>query len=156
MSVRRLAASLAALALLTVPLAGCGGDDGGPEGAYCSTLKDEKKTLASLADQAAEPGKDVLTPTLAALGRLRKASPQELRDEWDTVYYAWQGLVDAVEEAGVDPGDYRPGRTPSGVSAADARRLAEVAAELGSGRVVDASRGLEDHAQQVCDVELRV
>ena len=119
-------------------------------------LKKEKAELTELADQAGEPGKDVLTPTLEAFGRLREASPQALRDEWDTVYYAWEGLVDAVRAAGVDPGDYRPGRTPDGVAGDDARRLAEVAAELASARVVDATRGLEDHARQVCDVELRV
>ncbi len=149
-------AALLSSALVAGLLAGCGGDEDGPDGAYCSTLRTEKKQLARLADQAGRPGTDVLTPTLEALGRLRQASPRDLRDEWDTVYYAWSAMVDAVKDAGVDPGDYRPGRTPQGVSAADARRLGEVAAQLGSARVVDASRGLEDHARQVCDVELRV
>ena len=147
--------SLAALPLLTALLSGCGGGDSA-ESAYCSTLKDEKKVLARLADRAGEPGTDVLTPTLESIGRLRKASPRELRDEWDTVYYAWEAMVDAVEEAGVDPADYRPGKTPAGVSADDARRLGEVAAQLDSARVVEASRGLEDHAREVCDVELSV
>jgi hypothetical protein len=72
------------------------------------------------------------------------------------VYYAWDAMVDAVRKAGVDPADYRPGRTPKGVSAADAERLGQVAAQLGSPRVVEASRGLEDHARQVCGVELSV
>jgi hypothetical protein len=147
--------SLAALALLAGLLAGCGGGDGA-DSAYCSTLEDERKELTRLADQAGTPGTDVLTPTLQALGRLRQASPQELRDEWDTVYYAWDAMVDAIEEAGVDPADYRPGRTPDGVSADAARRLGEVAAQLGSGRVVEASKGLEDHAREVCEVELSV
>ena len=158
-SVRRrhaLAAPALGLLLVLGGLSGCGGDGEGRDSAYCSTLKDEKKVLAGLAAQAGKPGTDVLTPTLQALGRLRDASPRDLRDEWDTVYYAWSGMVDAVEKAGVDPGDYRPGRTPAGVSAADARRLGEVAAELSSPRVVDASRGLEDQAREVCDVELRV
>jgi len=149
-------ATAVALTVLAAPLAACGGGDDGSDSGYCSTLRDEKAALARLADQAGEPGKDVLTPTLESLGRLRTASPSSLRDEWDTVYYAWDALVDAVRRAGVDPADYRPGSTPDGVSAADARRLGQVAAELTSPRVVDASRGLEDHAQQVCDVELRV
>jgi hypothetical protein len=154
--VRRLALPACGLVLAAGLLTACGGaDDKGADG-YCGTLKDEKAVLARLADQAGEPGKDVLTPTLGALGRLREAAPRELRDEWDTVYYAWDAMVDAVEEAGVDPADFRPGRTPEGVSAADARRLGEVAAQLGSARVVDASRGLEDQATQVCGVELRV
>lgn len=143
------------LVLLTAMVAGCGGDED-PSEAYCGTLKDEKATLARLADQAAEPGKDVLTPTREAIGRLRQASPGGVRDEWDTVYYAWDAMVDAIEEVGVDPADYRPGSTPEGVSAADAERLAQVAGQLGSDRVVEASRGLEDHARQVCGVELQV
>ncbi|GAA1911379.1 hypothetical protein [Nocardioides marmoribigeumensis] len=151
----RLAAALCGL-LVLAGLTGCGGDGDSRDSAYCSTLKDERKQLADLAAQAGKPGTDVLTPTAEALGRLRDAAPHDLRDEWDTVYYAWSGLVDAVKQAGVDPGDYRPGRTPAGVSAADARRLGEVAAELSSPRVVDASRGLEDQARQVCHVELRV
>jgi len=137
-------------------LAGCGGGDESAADGYCGTLKQEKASLARLADRAAEPGEDVLTPTLQALPRLRQASPGELRDKWDTVYYAWEAMVDSVKAAGVDPSDYRPGRTPEGVAAADARRLGQVAAQLGSPRVVEASRGLEDHARQVCGVELHV
>jgi hypothetical protein len=152
----RLATPACAVALLAGLLVGCGGDDDGADGAYCSTLKEERAELTRLADRAGDPGTDVLTPTLEALGRLRAASPSDLRDEWDTLYYAWDAMVDAVEEAGVEPGDYRPGQTPDGVSAADARRLGEVAAELSSTRVVDASRGLEDQARQVCGVELVV
>ena len=144
------------LALVAALTAGCGGGGDSRDSSYCSTLKQERSTLEKLAAQAGKPGTDVLTPTREALGRLREASPEDLRDEWDTVYYAWSAMVDAVKEAGVDPGDYRPGRTPQGVSAADARRLGEVAAELGSPRVVDASQGLEDQARQVCHVELRV
>lgn len=152
---RPLATGLVLVVTVLTALTGCGGDEDASDG-YCATLKDEKRTLARLADEAAEPGKDVLTPTLEALGRLRKASPGTVRDEWDTVYYAWEAMVDAIEETGVDPSDYRPGETPEGVSAADARRLTQVAGQLGSDRVVEASRGLEDHARQVCGVELQV
>ena len=153
---RRLVVPVLGLALVAGLGAGCGDDADSRGGSYCSTLKQEKKQLADLADQAGRPGTDVLTPTREALGRLRDAAPADLRDEWDTVYYAWSSMVDAVKEAGVDPADYRPGQTPAGVSAADARKLGEVAAELSSPRVVDASRGLEDQARQVCHVELRV
>ena len=154
---RLLVGSVCGLALVAGLLTGCGGNDADSRDSdYCSTLKEEKKQLADLADQAGKPGTDVLTPTREALGRLREAAPEDLRDEWDTVYYAWSAMVDAVKEAGVDPGDYRPGRTPEGVTAAQARKLGEVAAELSSPRVVDASRGLEDQARQVCHVELRV
>ena len=141
-------AGLCALVLTVATTTGCGRTD------YCTTLAEERSGLTGLADRAGEPGTDVLSPTLDAFGRLREASPRTLRDEWDTVYYAWEGLLDAVRAAGVDPSDYRPGETPDGVSRDDARRLAEVAAELASERVVEATQGLEDHAREVCDVEL--
>ena len=147
---RRTAAVLA-LALAVAPLTACGADE--PD--YCSTLKSEQKTLTSLADRADERKGDVLTPTLAAFDRLRAAAPQQLSDEWDTVVFAYRALADAVKEAGVDPADYRPGKRPPGVTAAQARHLASVAAELDSPRVIDAVVGIEDQARQVCDVDFR-
>ena len=77
---RTVSRALAAALLLAGLLTGCGGGDGA-DSAYCSTLKEERKVLTRLADQAAEPGTDVLTPTLEALGRLREASPPDLRDD---------------------------------------------------------------------------
>lgn len=123
---------------------------------YCTTLREERRVLDSLADKAARPGNDVLTPTLGALGRLRADAPTEVRDEWDTVYYAWQALVDAVDDAGIAPEDFRPGKRPPGIDTRDARRLEQVAAKLVSPRVISASSGLEDHARQVCRVDLVV
>lgn len=146
---------VAAVVVLAVGLGGCGGDEDA-SGGYCEVLREERTTLGELAERAGEPGTDVLTPTLEAIGRLREAAPAELADEYDTVYYAWEGMVEAVREAGVDPAEFRPGETPDGVSAAQARRLTQVATALGGARVVSASAGLEDHARQVCDVELRM
>ena len=36
-----------------------------------------------------------------------------------------------------------------------ARQLAATAAELGAPRITQATAGIEDHAAQVCDVDLR-
>src|SRR4051794_30717788 len=115
-----------ALALAAVALTGCG-DDGSD---YCTTLKSEQKTLTTLADRADQRNGDVLTPTLTAFNRLRAVAPQQLSDEWDTVVFAYRALADAVKEAGVDPADYRPGKRLAGVTPAQARHLAAVAAEL--------------------------
>ena len=139
------------MTLATTALAACGADQ--PD--YCSTLKSEQKTLTSLADRAGERKGDVLTPTLSAFERLRAAAPQQLSDEWDTVVFAYRALADAVKEAGVDPSDYRPGKRPDGVTRAQAKHLASVAAELESPRVIDAVMGIEDQARQVCGVDFR-
>jgi hypothetical protein len=138
--------------VLTASVAGCSGD---PEEEYCAQLKEEQKQLNELAGDAAEPGADVLTPTLESLQRLREVAPDVLNDEYSTVVYAWENLVEAVEEAGVDPADFRPGKTPEGVDRNTARQLAATAAELSAPRITQATAGIEDHATQVCDVDLR-
>jgi hypothetical protein len=132
-------------------LAACGQDE--PD--YCTALKSEQRTLTTLADRADQRNGDVLTPTLAAFGRLRDAAPQQLSDEWDTVVFAYRALADAVKEAGVDPAAYRPGKRPAGVTRGEAKHLAGVAAELESPRVIDAVTGIEDQARQVCKVDFR-
>ncbi len=133
-------------------LTGCSED---PEEEYCATLREERGVLRGLAGDAAKPGTDVLSPTLESLRRLRDVAPEELSDEWATVVYAWENLVEAVKEAGVDPADFRPGETPEGVDDKTARRLGQTAAQLGAPRITQATAGIEDHADQVCDVDLR-
>jgi hypothetical protein len=142
---RTAAAALVVLALVS----GCSED--GED--YCEAMKEEQKTLTDLADSSSEPGTDLLTPTLESFERLREAAPEELQDEWETVVVAYEALADAVDDAGVDPGEYRPDEPPPGVSAAEAERLAAVASKLASARVVEAVAGIEQHATDVCQVD---
>ena len=150
MRLRRLAAS-AAILLLGPGLSSCGGNE---DEDYCAVLKDEDKTLTSLSKQSSTPGADVLNPTEASMRRLRDAAPAEIRDEWQTVLNAWEAVVDTVAEAGVDAEDYRPGKTPPGLTPAEREKLSGVAIALTSQRVLDAARGIQDHAQQVCTIDL--
>jgi hypothetical protein len=92
---------------------------------------------------------------LAAFERLRAAAPQQLSDEWDTVVFAYRALADAVKQAGIDPASYRPGKRPGGVTRAESRHLAALAAQLDAPRVIDAVTGIEDEARQVCSVDFR-
>ena len=119
---------------------------------YCAALKEEQSTLTELADSA-EKGGDVLTPTVASFERLRTAAPEELRDEWDTLLVAYRSLVDAVQEAEIDPAEYRPDDPPPGLSGEEAKQLAAVASKVASARVVEAANGIQQHAREVCDVE---
>ena len=132
-------------------LTGCSSD---PQAEYCEVLEEESTVLTDLAEQSATPGTDVLTPSLAAIERLRDAAPAELRDEWDTVLNAWSALAEAVADVGVQPEDYRPGEPPERLGRKDQRRLAEVASKLAAPRVVEAAGAVEDHALEVCDVDL--
>ena len=131
-----------------VALTGCAEE--GEE--YCQTLAEEQKTLTELADSSADGG-DVLTPTLESFERLQATAPEELQDEWETLVVAYEALSDAVDEAGIDPAEYRPDDLPKGLSEAEAERLASVASKLASTRVTEAAAGVQQHAVEVCDVD---
>jgi hypothetical protein len=139
--------AVAGVVLALVVLGGCA--DEGEQ--YCEALAEEQENLNELADSSAEGG-GTLTPTLEAFERLRTAAPEELRDEWDTLVVAYEALADAVEQAGIDPAEFRPDDLPEGLSEAEADRLASVASKLVSARVVEAVAGIQQHATEVCDV----
>ena len=136
--------------LLVTSLAGCASETE----SYCDELEAQKDTLADLAVRSGEPGTDVLTETLDVWRELRDEAPGDIEDEWSTVVFALEGLVDAFEEAGTTPGEYDPASPPEGVSDAEAKKLEAAAAELASRRVKTAGDGLEQHAQDVCKVSL--
>lgn len=144
---------LIAATALAGGLSACSED---PDEAYCETLREESQVLADLAGRANEPGSDVLGRTLGSLRTLQADAPAELGDEYTTVVNAWEAMTDAVADAGVDPADYDRRETLRDLDPDDARRLRQTASELGAARVVDASAGIEDHAQQVCGVDFGV
>ena len=121
---------------------------------YCGTLEDEKQTLTDLAQSSKEPGSDLFGDSLAVFEELRDASPDDIRDEWDTYVFAWEGVADAFDEAGVSPQDYQPGEKPPGVTDEQTKAIEDAAAGLGSDRVRDAGTGIEQHARDVCKVDL--
>lgn len=145
---RRWAVAPVLSVLLATALAGCSDQ----QEAYCEALVEEQQALTELADSAGEGGVDVLTPTLESFERLRTAAPDEVRDEWNTLVAAYESLEDAVQIAGIDPGQYDPAEPPPGLSRAEARRLRTVADKLSSFRVIEAAQGIEEHADAVCDV----
>ena len=147
---RAATATLAAGLVSGLLLTGCSDT----EADYCQVLEEESSVLSDLAARSGTPGTDVLTPSLAAIERLRDSAPAELRDEWDTVLNAWSALSEAVADSGIEPEDYRPGEQPEGLTRKEQRRLAEVASKLASPRVVEAAAAVEDHALEVCDVDL--
>lgn len=140
--------SLAVGVLLAASLTGCASDTE----QYCGTLRSDRPTLNRLASTS-RPGSHVVPRTLAVFTDLRDKAPDDIRDEWDTMVFAWQTLGAAFRRAGVDPAAYRPGKTP-GVSARQDQAIRDAAAQLSSARVLDASRGIEQHAQDICNVDL--
>lgn len=137
---------LAALAGLT----GCAGDTD----AYCGALEDDQQALTDLAKSSSSPDGNLFADGLTVFKGLRQEAPDDIRDEWDTFYFAWEGVAEAFDAAGIGPQEYRPGERPDGVSETQAQAIEDAAAELGSARVVEAGKGIEQHARDVCKVDL--
>lgn len=144
-------AALVAAGLALAPLAACSGDDA--EARYCEVAEEQGAVLRELS-QSASPGTDVLTPSVEAVRELRAAAPPELADEWVTVLNAYEGLADAVAAAGVPPEEYRQGELPPEVRGEARRAIEGAATNLGSLPVLEAAGAVEDHAREVCDVDL--
>jgi len=121
---------------------------------YCAELEEQKQTLTDLATGSTDPASTVLAETLEVFQTLREAAPGDIEDEWSTLVFAYEGLAEAFEAAGTNPGEFDPASPPEGVSDAEAERIEGAAAELRSQRVVRAADGLQQHARDVCKVDL--
>jgi hypothetical protein len=148
MAVRR--AVVAGLLLTPLVLSGCGSETE----AYCDELRDQQSTLDRLARGSQRPSDDLFTDSLQVFRTLREKAPSDIRDEWDTYVFAWQDVADAFDAAGIGPADYQQADPPPGVSDQQLEAIEDAAAELRSPRVVDAGTGIEQHARDVCDVDL--
>jgi hypothetical protein len=148
---RRTAYALAVL-LVATGLTGCSSTN-----SYCSTLDDEKKELTRLSTDIGKPGEtgeDALGKTVDVLSGLRDEAPDDISDEWVTLVAALQGLVDAFNEAGAAPGDFAGGEKPEGVTDGQYDAVQQAVAELQGTRVQQAGKSIEQHARDVCKVDL--
>lgn len=139
-----------ALALVAAGLlSGCGGDD--VEG-YCADLADQKQAINALSEDAG--GARLVTEGLEIFEPLREAAPGDVRDEWDTLVFALQDLSAAIEKAGTTPRKLARSGRPEGVTDEELALIQDTAVELASDRVQEAGAGIEQHAQDVCGVDL--
>lgn len=134
--------------LLAIGTAGCAGG----EDAYCATLRDEATQLRTAASD--RPGADTMGGALAAFQQLQKDAPENVAGSWQTLVTAWQGLDEALDAAGVPAAEYRAGERPDGVGAAEYAAIRAAAEELRSTEVQQAAAGIEQHAREVCGVDL--
>lgn len=142
-------AALTVVLPLTLLVAGCSSQ----QEEYCSALEDQTQTLAELGEGGFEESGTVARTT-DVFQRLADEAPDDLRDEWDTLSGAWQGLERALAAADADESMFEAGERPEGMSAEDYDRISQAAVQLRSTRVVEAASGVEQHAQDVCGVDL--
>jgi hypothetical protein len=149
--VRRTATLLAAV-LVTAGLTSCSSTK-----SYCSTLKDDQKQLTKLSTESAKPGKagtQALGDTVDVLSDLRDGAPDDISDEWDTLVDALQGLLTAIKDSGASASEFAGGATPDGVTAGQLKAVQQAATELQTTRVQQAGASIEQHARDVCKVDL--
>lgn len=141
---RRLPAVLGAV--LVVSLAGCADE----QERYCGSLQEEKQTLTDLSGRTDD---EVLDDTIEVFRDLQGRAPDDIRDEWSTVVFAYEALAEAFDDAGVSPSEMEGG-APDGLSEEQAERIEGAAAKLRTPRVMGAADAIEQHARDVCKVDL--
>lgn len=144
---RRLGPVLAATVLL-LGAVGCG-EDAGED--YCQALEAEQERFGEMQQDSSGLG---LLKQRPLLDRLAGKAPDDLRDEWKTLLGALDAFEGALDDTGVDPGDFVDGEPPAGLSVEQRTRIAEAADELASTEVVAAANGIEQQARDVCKLQL--
>jgi len=132
---------------LSTGVAGCSSQ----EQTYCDTVEEHQAELGRIAD---EGGPDAVLQELPTLEALAADAPSDLKDEWQTLLTAVQGLDQAFDDADVDPATYDARRPPADLSADDRRKIASAAAQLGTDSVRLATSGIEQEALDVCKTPL--
>lgn len=158
----KISQAVAAVALLGVTLAGCGGsdDDGkakagakvdGPE--YCQQLEAAKKTFAKVS----QDNFDALDTAIETFHELAETAPDAVRTEWQTLNDAFGEVEKAFESAGIkmsDLGDIQRGKIPPGADMNKLASLGDSFSAITSQEVATAQADIEKHAKETCDVDL--
>jgi len=137
------------LGVVACVLTGCGDDD--PFEAYCDEVEAQQQALS---DKLAEQDATSLIDALPEFEKLREKSPDDLRDEWDTVTSRIGALEDALEDAGVDPATYDRKKPPSGLTDEQRSEIEAAARALATPEMVAALDGVEQQARDVCRTPL--
>ncbi len=143
---RRVVVRLAVLAAVATLVVGCGEDDD-PFEAYCKEVKAQRE---SLSEDLAGGTATSLIEALPELERLQDKSPDDLEDEWATVTSRIGDLVEALEDAGVDPATYDRRKPPAGLTDDEKAAIDAAAQALATNEMKAALDGVEQQARDVC------
>ena len=143
---RRIVVRLAVLAALSTLVVGCGEDDD-PFEAYCKEVKAQRE---SLSEDLAGGSATSLIEALPEFERLQDKSPDDLEDEWATVTSRIGDLVEALEDAGVDPATYDRRKPPAGLTEDEKDAIDAAAQALATNEMRAALDGVEQQARDVC------
>jgi len=142
---------LAVLVLLLAGLAACGENPEDVRADYCEAVADQQVELTEV---MAQEGPDTLLRARPVLRELADDAPRDIRDEWDRLLDALDGLVEELEAAGVDASTYDAKRPPQGVTEEQQQAIARAADELATQETVASWEGVKQHAKDVCKTPL--
>lgn len=143
--------------VLVLALAGVGvfvllRDGGDP---YCDTVRASNDELSALVGSSEGSAVETFNDSLDVLERLAAEAPREIAADWNTLVLRLRGLRDALVAAGVDlSGDEVDLGALESATEEEMAAVTTAAGELGSAEANRASRAIEDHARQSCDVAL--
>lgn len=140
-------ALLAVCVLLLSPTTGCASE----QEEYCEAVRDHRKELTEI---MSDGGPTALLEALGSFRELRDEAPGDITDEWQQVIRSIESLRQALDDAGVDPGDYQGGEPPEGVSRQDQEAIASAADEIASRETIAALEGVRQQALDVCKTQL--
>lgn len=122
---------------------------------YCTTLSDSNAELAAVVGESEESATGSFADSLEVLERLAADAPDAVAGDWNTLVIALRGLRDAFEDAGIDLDQAEIRVEDLAEASPEAQAAVTTAAtELRSPAVARATASIEDHARQVCGVEL--
>jgi PBP1b-binding outer membrane lipoprotein LpoB len=155
---------VASAVLLTVALAGCGGDngDGGGDSTssnadYCSMLKDTKTAIDNLDfEKLDDKAFDTMQTKIHAL---EEAAPAEVKDDWQQLDQTFDKFKQTLDDAGLSMDDLQAmatsGSLPEGV---DMQKLQEVGTKMqefaDNSDLEAASKNINEHAKSECNIDL--
>ena len=157
MIVSSIRTAVAALALGLGLLCACGDGEGSTTGSgdYCADLEAVQKQLNSVS------GGDLgdVEGILDSLETLKDEAPDEIAEDWDTLYTAFEKIVRTYQDAGFSAEDMaavQNGQVPDGV---DQQALLEVSSTIakigGAPELQSAVEDIQQHAKDECDLTLQ-
>lgn len=141
-------------ALLLTGLLGLAGCSESPEDVradYCERVSEHQRELSEI---MTEETPVTLLRALPVFRTLAEDAPRDIDDEWALVIEALTGLEQALDDAGVEAGEYDANDPPPGVTAEERREIARAADQLVDGETMAAFDGVLQHAKDVCKTPL--
>lgn len=149
----------AGVAAVLAGAAGCGGsDDGDPYAVperfqtYCEEVEAQQVAITD----ALESGGDAsgLIQALPSFEALAAVAPDDIADDWEVLVERIHDLVDALDDAGVDPATYDRRHPPAGLDQEQKDAIEAAAVALVSPTTEQAMSGVQQQARDVCKTAL--